>query len=225
MKIALLGDFDAGVAAHRAIPRAIDLAARSLTIDAEPVWIRTAEVDPARLADYDALWCLPSSPYENPFAAVDSIRFARENDFPFLGTCAGYQHALLEFARNRLGYPQAQSIEDEPQASMPLISALRCRLAEEADRVYLKAGSRVGGIYQAEEIVEEYNCGFGLNPEYLPIFDGSELEFCGHDASAEPRVFELAGNRFFVGTAFQPERSAFQGVTHPLISAFLIAAM
>jgi len=225
MKIALVGDYDETVTAHQAVPQAIDLAARALLITVEPVWIRSRDVLPAALLDFDALWCVPLSPYENPAAVVAAIGFAREKDIPFLGTCAGYQHAVLEYARNVLGFKEADSIEDNPDTPMPLISALTCRLADKADAINVERSSRVGEIYQSSRVIEEYNCGFGVNPDYLKIFAASELRFCGHDDHGEPRICEIKGNRFFVGTAYQPERSAFSHKVHPLITAFLMAAL
>lgn len=224
MIVSLIGDYSAQVDAHRAIPRAIELAADSLELDVGYEWIRTTQVDVADLAESDAIWCVPLSPYENPQAVIDAISFSRENDIPFLGTCAGYQHAALEFARNQLGHAHAGSAEDDPDTSMPLISALVCRLSAESGAINLASGSRISKIYGESRISEEYNCGFGVNREYLPIFDGSDLRFCGFDDDGDPRVLEVSGHRFFIGTAFQPERSAFADRSHPLIRAFLEAA-
>jgi len=225
MKIALVGDYDATVRAHQAIPNAIEIAAKALAANAEIRWIHSSEVEPQALTEVDALWCVPLSPYRDPERVIDAIRFARETDLPFLGTCAGYQHTLLEFARNVLGCEEAASSEDNPETSMPLITALGCRLADEADAVKLLPGSRLAEIYRTDRIVEEYNCGFGVNPDYLPLFASSDLKFCATDDSAQPRACELDGKRFFFGTAYQPERSALQHRTHPLITTFLMAAL
>lgn len=224
MKIALIGDYDQSVTAHQAIPQALTLAADSLSTTVVQTWIRSSEVESARLAEFDALWCVPFSPYENPEAVIDAIRFARETDIPFLGTCAGFQHAVLEFARNVLGLETAASIEDNPHTQTPVISALACKLYDESDAIEIELDSKVGRIYQVDRIDEEYHCGFGVNPQYSNIFDESELRFCGRDDAGEARILELPGHRFFVGTAFQPERSAFKKIVHPLISAYLAAA-
>ena len=221
MKIALIGDYDQSVTAHQAIPQALKLAADSLSITVVPTWIRSSEVEPSQLPDFAALWCVPFSPYENPEAVIDAIRFARESDTPFLGTCAGFQHAVLEYARNVLGIETADSI---PRTPTPVISVLACKLYDESDSIGIEPDSRVGRIYQAERIDEEYHCGFGVNPEYSNIFDDSELRFSGRDDAGEARILELPEHRFFVGTAFQPERSAFRKIVHPLISAYLAAA-
>jgi len=225
MKILLVGDYDQKVVAHQVIPQAIELAARLLAADVEQVWTRTRDLDPAAMPDFDALWCVPFSPYEKPEAVIGAIRFARENDIPFLGTCAGYQHAVIEYARNALGLKSAASIEDNPATTMPVITALGCRLYDESEVINIEPESRAGDIYQSDRIREEYHCGFGVKRELMHIFDNSELKFSGHDDSGEPRLCEIPGHRFFIGTAFQPERSALKSRVHPLITAFLRAAL
>jgi CTP synthase len=224
MIVSLIGDYDAGVVAHQAIPRAIELAANALELDVEHEWVRTSAVELDELVDADAIWCVPASPYANPQAAIDAIRLARENDIPFLGTCGGYQHAALEYARNVLGRADAASSEEDPDASMPLIGPLTCRLSNEAFPVNLEAGTRIAAIYARPRIEETYNCGFGVNRRYLSIFESGDLRFSAFDDEGDPRALEIASHRFFIGTAFQPERSALTGTEHPLIMAFLEAA-
>ena len=225
MKIALIGDYDAAVTAHRAAPLALEIAASALATRVDVSGINSRGAGSRRLADFDAIWCVPLSPYQNPQAVIDAIRYARESDMVWLGTCAGYQHAVLEYARNHLGLREADSLEDNPHTAMPIITALGCRLSDESDTIDLTSGSRLAEIYQNRRIVEDYNCGYGVNPDYLHEFDGSQMIFCGFDENGEPRAFELSGNRFFIGTAFQPERSALRQQPHPLIVGFLQAAL
>ena len=95
--IGLVGDYDAGVTAHQAIPRALALAQAALGAPVEFRWLPTETIDSdAILAPYDALWCVPASPYRSMAGALRAIRFARERPLPFLGTCGGFQHMLLE---------------------------------------------------------------------------------------------------------------------------------
>lgn len=224
MKIVLLGDYDENLIAHRAIPAALKLSSLALGSAVEPVWIHSSEFEQSALSAADGLWCVPFSPVAEPEAVIGAIRQARESGLPFLGTCAGYQHALLEYARNVLGFGHADSSENNPSSSMPLISALGCELRDRAETVRLRRGSRLEGIYQSERVNEVYNCAFGINPDYLSIFDGSALEFSAYDEDGAPRAFELCGHRYFFGTAYQPERVALQRAIHPLVTAFLMAA-
>ena len=224
MKIALLGDYSEAVSAHRAIPLAIELASAGLRSAVEVHWINSEAISVANMHEYAAIWCVPASPYANMENVLDAIHFARTRDVPFLGTCGGYQHAALEFARNALGYSEAKNAEVEPEAKMPVISALACKLVEVADQIQLQPDSRIAAIYRKNTVSEEYRCSFGVNPDYLHIFDRSEMKFTGFDAQHDPRVLEIPANRFFIGTAFQPERSAFHGQPHPIVRALLEAA-
>ena len=221
MKIGLIGDYQESVTAHRAIPLALELAAEDLQVPVDFNWLHSEEIDVDSLNDYAALWCVPASPYKNTENVLSAIRFARMQNVPFLGTCGGYQHAALEYARNVLGYKEAENAEINPHTSMPLISGLSCKLYDEEAGVRLLEGSAISRIYGVETISEEYFCGFGVNREYLQIFADSDMMFSGFDEDGDPRTLEISQNTFFVGTAFQPERSALKGLTHPLISALL----
>src|SRR4051812_17640415 len=121
VRIALVGDFDPVVTAHRAIPEALALSARRLGVDAAPEWVRTDAIDPAapELAGVAGIWCVPASPYASTAGALAAIRFARESPLPFLGTCGGFQHAVLEYARNVLRLRDADHAETTPDAAVP----------------------------------------------------------------------------------------------------------
>ena len=225
ISIALIGEHDETVTAHQAIPLAIGLAADALQIDVMIEWISTESVSAEKLSQFHAIWCVPASPYKRMEGALSAIQFARRNDIPFLGTCGGYQHAILEFARHVLGFDKADSAEENPDTEMPLISALKCKLIEETESITLAADSQVSAFYQSDKIDEDYHCSFGVNPDYLFIFDGTDLCFTGHDELPTPKVLELPDHRFFIGTAFQPERSALKKQVHPLIVGFLQAAV
>ena len=225
--IVLVGDYNPEVTAHRAIPEALDLAAEATGLSVTPRWVDTASLSEgaaAALADADAVWCVPASPYASTEGALDAIRIAREEGLPFLGTCGGYQHAVLEFARNVLGRSEADNAEINPDAEMPLIAPLVCALVEQSGRIAFAPGSRIAEIHGAAEVMEKYHCSYGIARRYLDLFAGNAMVISGYDADGDPRCFELRGHSFFIGTAYQPERSAFDGVAHPLMVAFVKAA-
>jgi len=224
MKIGLIGDYNESVTAHKAIPIVIELAAQNSSKNVQIEWINSEEIPRFDLEKLAGIWCVPASPYKNMENVLQAITFARKKDLPFLGTCGGYQHAALEFARNSLRYPNAENGEVNPEASMPLISALACNLVEVSDQIYLKPNSKIAGIYNKTTVSEEYRCGYGVNREYLHIYEGSEMKFTGFDADGDPRALEIRSNKFFIGTAFQPERSGLKNLSHPIVHAFLEAA-
>ncbi len=219
MKVALVGDYSASVIAHQAIPLALELASEGTV---KSTWVGTASIlNAARdLEAFDAIWCVPASPYENPKGALDAIRFARESGRPFLGTCGGFQHAVIEYARNVLGWQDADHAEDNPATAMPLIAPLACSLVEKTDSIHLLDGSRLRKAYGEPTVVEGYHCSYGLNPQFQTrLFEGA-LVGTAFDVGGEVRGMELQGHPFFVATLFQPERRALSGKTPPLVKAF-----
>ncbi|KPC02813.1 hypothetical protein ALQ72_02119 [Pseudomonas syringae pv. maculicola] len=104
LQIGLVGDFIAQVPAHQAIPLALQMAADALQAQVAITWLPTPQIgNGARFGQFDGVWCVPASPYRDMQGALTAIRFARERLVPFLGTCGGFQHALVEYARNCLG--------------------------------------------------------------------------------------------------------------------------
>jgi CTP synthase (UTP-ammonia lyase) len=225
-QIALVGNFNPAVTAHQAIPLALQLAAAQLGHGVAAVWVATDVIGPdaAELADYDGVWCVPASPYANPAGALAAIRLARATGRPFLGTCGGFQHALIEFARNVLDRADADHAEDRPDAALPVIAPLACPLVEQTGTIHFTAGSRLRAIYGAPYAREGYHCRFGLNPQLEHLLDNSALKISGRDEAGEVRAVELDGHPFFFATLFQPERAALAGVAHPLVNAFAAAA-
>lgn len=227
LRIGLIGDFDPTVTAHQAIPVALRFAAQSVGRTMEPTWVHTATLgrDPShQLSAFAALWCVPASPYENEEGALAAIRFARESGRPYLGTCGGFQHALLEYARNVLGLRHAEHAETQPDAAMPLIAPLSCALVEQTGTIAFEEGSQLRSVYGAAEAEEEYRCRYGLNPRYEKLLEGTALRICGRDRAGEVRAVELNGHPFFIATLFQPERAALRGYSHPLVTAYVAAA-
>jgi CTP synthase (UTP-ammonia lyase) len=222
MRIALVGDFNPDVVAHQAIPKALALAADDA--DVRPEWLDTELALGADLGSYAGFWCVPASPYRSMEGALRVIRFARENDRPFLGTCGGCQHAVLEFARNVLNISAAGHQESDPATSEPVITNLACSLIEASETLRPVKGSRFHEIYGADEIRETYHCSYGLNPDYIPRLVQGGLRVGVLGPNGEARAVELPTRRFFLATLFQPERSSLTGKRHPLITAFVAAA-
>ena len=226
LKVGLVGDRDDSFVAHRAIPRALALAAEAAGADVAPEWLPTERLDAARpaLAGYQALWCVPGSPYRHTAGALAAIRFARENAVPYLGTCAGFQHALLECAGSLWGLEEAVHAELDAEAPDPVIAPLSCALVEKAGRIHFAPGSRLAAAYGAGSAEEEYHCSYGLNPLYGPRLESGPLRATAWDDDGDVRGIELEGHPFFAATLFQPERAALRRVVPPVVVAFLAAA-
>ncbi len=225
IRIGLIGDYDAAVVAHRATPRALELAAGPPALRVELEWVGTAGIeDESRVAGFDGLWCVPGSPYRSMEGALRAIRFARESGRPFLGTCGGFQHAVIEYARSVLRWADAEHAETAPGAKRAVIAPLACALVETAGAVRFRPGSRSAAAYGCMEATEGYHCSFALNPEFREALLGGPLRETAADEAGDVRAVELDGHPFFVATLFQPERAALAGRTPPLVAAFVRAA-
>jgi CTP synthase (UTP-ammonia lyase) len=222
--IGLIGDYDSTVTAHRAIPPAIALAAEALGIAADFHWVPTDQITSQEdISHFDGLWCVPASPYRSMDGALLAIRFAREARRPFLGTCGGFQHAVLEYARNVLQWADADHAETAPGAKRPVITLLECALVEATETLTLGPGTRIRAAYGRAEITEGYRCRYGLNPSFLDSLASGSLKI-GAQAAGQVRALELADHPFYVAALFQPERAALQGIVPPLVRAFVAAA-
>jgi CTP synthase (UTP-ammonia lyase) len=222
VRIALVGDFSPEVIAHRAINESMRLAGGA---HVEPHWLHTSSIQHGQpLESFHGIWCVPNSPYANTAGALWAIEWARTRRVPFLGTCGGFQHAVLEFVRNVLGRNDAAHAEMDPSTSFPVIAPLACALVEKSERILPTGHGRFTQWFGATPRSEGFHCSFGLNPTYEALLENSGLEVVARGDSGEVRAVELREHPFFIGTLFQPERTALRGELHPLVEAFLRAA-
>ena len=228
-RIALIGDFSDDVVAHRAIPRALELASAAESQPVEWVWVHTTALkNPAKDLDgYSAIWVVPGSPYADMDGALDAIRWAREVRRPALGSCGGFQHMLVEFARNCAGIAGADHGETNPAGEDLVVAALSCSLVNKTGALRFATGSRLRTWYGRDAVSEGYNCSFGLNAAYRARLEAAGLRFTAFDDEGELRAAELpeSVHPFFIGTLFQSERAALRGETPPLARALIRAAV
>lgn len=223
--IAIVGDRDDSKVAHQAIPVALAAAAKVLAADLTVEWVPTdAIADVRNIARFDAFWLAPGSPYRSLDGAMCAIQHARTSSIPFLGTCGGFQHAILEYARHALGWADAQHAESAPGVGRPVISALACALVEVNASVDLVPGSRIASIYGSTNASAAYRCSYGLNPVFRAALVGGPLRESARDDAGEMRALEIEGHPFFLATLWQPERAALAGEPVPLAEALLVAA-
>jgi CTP synthase (UTP-ammonia lyase) len=174
-----------------------------------------------RLAQFAGFWIGPGSPYASMDGALSAIRLARERRIPLLGTCGGFQHIIIEYARNVLGYNDAEHEESAPGAAHHVISRLACSLAGRTMTIALQPGSILAEIYGQTTVKEEYLCNFGVNPEYIDALRQGPLHVAASDAEGAVRTVELPGHPFFVGTLFLPQHRSTAREPHPLVDRFL----
>ncbi len=158
--IALVGDFNEQVLAHVAILKTIELVKKNLDIHINWQWLETDNISgdyTQGFSKFSAFWVVPGSPYKNMEGVLNAIRFARENNLPFLGTCGGFQHALIEYARNVCGVADADHAETNPDAKNSIIVPLECSLVEKTGEIIFSPESRASLVMIQTEKCEPLN--------------------------------------------------------------------
>jgi CTP synthase (UTP-ammonia lyase) len=223
LRILILGEYCASSETHRQTDAALEHSAARVGRQIAPTWISTTAISDADLTKNDALF-LTTGLYQDLGRTLRTIQIARERGIPCLGTCGGFQHMVIEYARNVLGIEDAQHAEYEPNASRPVITKLACSLRGRAMTLSFASGSRVAALYESLEAEERYYCTFGINPEYVPALRNGPFRPVGADAEGEIRVMEIFDHPFFMGTLFVPQARSTLAEPHPLVSGFLEAA-
>jgi CTP synthase (UTP-ammonia lyase) len=228
LRVGIVGDHRPDYPPHVATDAAVAHASNAAGLPADAIWIGTDELATAETVDvlegYDALIVAPGSPYRSQHGALAAIEYARINDVPLLGTCGGFQHVVLEFARNVLGFADAEHAEYDPYGSLLFVTPLSCSLEGKTMTVHIEDGSRAAAAYRSSTAVEHYYCNFGLNPEHLDTLVRAGLRVTGTDQDGEPRVLELPDHPFFVATLFVPQTSSSPTSPHPLVLTLIEAA-
>jgi len=173
-RIGVVGDRNPTYPVHIATDEALASAPLALPFD----WCATDDIGAdvgARLSGYSGLLIAPGSPYRDMDGALRAIRFAREEGVPLLATCGGFQHVVIEYARNVLGFVKADHEESNPDSSELVVTALSCSLAGQNHSVRLVPGTRAARFYEDGEVSEPFYCNYGLNPAYRRTLEDGGL--------------------------------------------------
>jgi CTP synthase len=175
---------------------------------------------------------------------IAAVKFARENNVPYLGICLGMQIAAIEIARNKCGLEGANSTEFDPDTPHPVIALITewqnhdGKVERRDEKSYLGGTMRLGAqpasvkrgtlaykIYGSDTVAERHRHRYEVNNHYVP-----RLEAAGLDVSAKTKsedlteIAELTGHPWFVGVQFHPEFTSTPRDGHPLFKAFIKAA-
>jgi len=238
VRIGILGDFNIEFRSHHATNDSLQHAGAKLELKVESQWIPTASLlEPGAqkmLESFDGLWASPGSPYKSFEGMLKGIEFARKRDWPFLGTCGGFQYAFIECARNVLGLKDADSAENNSGSKNIIIYPVACavpdrkgnapKLSGVVPEIRLRPGSYLQSFYGKNTVVEEFFCNFEVNPEYEWAAIEAGFPVVARGKNSEIRAIESPTHRFFVATLFQPQLSSKPDNPHPLILAFVQAA-
>jgi CTP synthase (UTP-ammonia lyase) len=232
VRIGILGDFNPDFRSHHATPDSLQHAAHKLNLKVNSEWIPTPSLTDAKseklLESFDGLWASPGSPYKSFTGMLKGIEFARRRDWPFLGTCGGFQYALIEFARNVLGIADADTAENNSGSKNIVIYPVACavtgikgdapKLSGVVPEIRLRPGSYLQSFYakDKEVVSEEFFCNFEVNPEYEWATMEAGFPVVARGANGEIRAIESPTHRFFV--------SSTEKKPHPVVLAFVQAA-
>lgn len=215
-RLALVGDRSPHVRSHARIPGLLAELEKRDHLDLDVYWVPTDQpVD-----GFDGIWLLPGSPYKSEAGAIRAVRTAREQGIPFLGTCGGFQHAMLEYARTVCGAAGVQHGESTPDSDDLLIVPLECSLDGHEGAVQVTPGTRAAELLGVERSMERYHCSYGLDTSRLDLLREHGMVFSGYDDAGDPRIAELPEHPFYLATLFQPELAGNGTRPHPFIQAF-----
>ncbi|HEX4901164.1 MAG TPA: gamma-glutamyl-gamma-aminobutyrate hydrolase family protein, partial [Acidimicrobiales bacterium] len=166
---------------------------------------------------------------------IAAASYTREQDIPCLGLCLGLQMMVVDYARNVLGMPGANSTEMEPAAVDPVITIMPSQhdvtdmggtMRLGAYVAQLTPGSKVAEAYGSTVVSERHRHRYEFNPRYRSRFEASDLLLCGESPDGRLVEFiELQGHPFWVGTQAHPELKSRPTRPAPLFKAFVEAAM
>jgi len=233
--VALVGKYaleDAYMSIHEALKHAgiqTETEVNVLWVDADETRAEHEE----RLAEADAVVVPGGFGSRGTDGKIEAVRYARENDVPFLGLCLGFQMAVVEHARNVLGLEDAHSAEIDPDTPHPVIDLLPEQYETEdmggtmrlgAHETDIEPGTLAARVYDADSCTERHRHRYEVNPEYIDELESDGLDFSGR-ADNRMEILERADHPFFFGTQAHPEFRSRPDRASPPFVALVEAAL
>ncbi len=237
VRVAVVGKYTSLVDSYKSIQEALIHGGIANDTGVQVDWLSSEAIDSQGtevLLPYDAVLIPGGFGQRGVEGMVDTVRYLREEEVPFLGICLGLQCAIIELARNVCGLEGADSAEFEPDTPHPVISLLDSQLKVTmkggtmrlgAYPAHLVDGTHVRDIYGEEEISERHRHRYEVNNDYREALSEGGLGFCGLSPNGGlVEIIEIRDHPFFVATQFHPELKSRPTRAHPLFAAFIAAA-
>ena len=202
-------------------------------------WIHSSEMEGEniknKLSKMDGIIVAPGFGSRAVEGKISAVKFARENQVPFLGICLGMQCAVIEFARNVIGFKEAHSTEINSDTSYPVISMME----EQKELKNLGGTMRLGAydchvekdsllhkIYENDVISERHRHRYEFNNKYMKDFEENGVVFSGKNkANNLMETIEIPDHPWFIGVQYHPEYKSRVVNPHPLFISFIKAAL
>ncbi len=239
--VAMTGKYMALHDSYVSIEQSLKHAAGMLGCTVKIKWVETTDIEKGKVKAGEALKGIDGVIVPGGFGSrgtegkIECVRYARENNIPFLGLCYGFQLASIEYARNVCGLAKANSTEIDKNTPHPVIDLLpnqknvykkggTMRLG--GQDVLIKKGSTAEKLYGSRKVRERFRHRYEFNPEYITKLEEKGLVFSGHDSTGEiMQILELPGHKFFMASQFHPEFTSRVLKPNPLFYGFIKSAL
>ena len=239
LSVALVGKYVSLHEAYKSIVESFTHAGAANEVKVNIKWVYSADVRDDNAAELlggvDGILVAPGFGERGIEGKIAAVRYARENNIPFLGICLGMQMAVVEYARHVLGMKDAHSTEMDALTPYPVIDLMESQknITEKGGTMRLGAwhctvekGSKAYQVYGTEDISERHRHRLELNLKYLDDFEKAGMKITGrHADTGLVDIVEIPAHPWFMGVQFHPEYRSKVENPHPLFVAFVKAAM
>jgi len=239
IRIALVGKYVELKDSYKSIAESFVHAGAANETQVDIEWIHSEDVNPDSVGKLfqgiRGIVVAPGFGKRGIEGKITAIKYARETNIPFFGICLGMQCAVIEFARNVLGFADAHSTEVNPATTHPVIDLQETQkkitrmggtMRLGAYPCSIKEGTKVFGIYNKTEVSERHRHRYEFNNEYLSVFEKAGMKASGlHPEAGLVEIVELKDHPWFIGVQFHPEYKSTVANPHPLFMDFVKAAL
>lgn len=238
VNIAIVGKYSELLDAYKSIHESLDHSGAKHRVKIKLHSVCAEEVEEVgpqeKLKDIDGIIVPGGFGSRGHEGKVDAIRYARENDIPFLGICMGMQLAVVEFARNVANLKDANSSELNPNTPYPVIDIIEDKkdLKDIGGTLRLGAydcaisdGSIAKKLYGESIISERHRHRYEFNNEYRKILEDNGMVLSGKSPDGKlVEIVEIPNHKYFIASQFHPEFKSSPIKTHPLFDGFIEAS-